>query len=319
VIGFMPVTILAAVLVVALVSWLARGLADPRAHADALERYAESLVERDLANRGWVAVPVPAARAPGPALTPAPPGPGASAPAAHAGDAAVALARAADEVRRVQDVALLLPERDFLLELFHGPVTGRPPPVAAAAAAATVVAGELGRFPPRALRGARFRRVLLCAKLAEGGAPIPSLPNYQQTLLLDVASPPEFLRRLLHHELLHFIDFADDDQVLVDPAWEALNERYFVYGVGGRAMREPGSSRLARDLPGFVSRYATAALEEDKAEVFSFLMTAPGDVAALAAADPVLRRKVAAIERQVGAAVPALDERFFRAVARGER
>gem|GEM_PF-1394754 len=318
-VGFMPVTILAAVLVVALVSWLARGLVDPRAHADALEQYAESLVERDLADRGWVAVAVPAARAPGPALAPAPPRPGRSGPIPYPGDAAAALARAADELRRVQDVTLLLPERSFVLELFHGPVTGHPPPVAAAAAAAAVVAAELGRYPPRALRGARFRRVLLCAELAEGGARIPSLPNYQQTLLLDVASPPDFLPRLLHHELLHFIDFSDDDQVLVDPAWEALNERYFVYGVGGRAMREPGSSRLARDLPGFVSRYATAALEEDKAEVFSFLMTAPGDVAALAAADPVLRRKIAAIERQVGAALPALDARFFRAVARGER
>jgi len=315
----MPVTVLAAVLVVVLVSFVARELTDPRAHADAIERYAESLVARDLAARGWVAVTVPAARALGPSFAEARPGLGGPGRGDPARGAEMALARAAAEVGRSQGVKLLLPERGFVLELYHGPVTGEPPATAAAAAAAEVVARELGRFPAGALGGARFRRVLLCAALAEGGASIPSLPNYQQTLLLDVGSPPDFVRRLLHHELFHFIDFSDDDQVLVDPAWEAHNDRYFVYGVGGRAMREPGSSRLARDLPGFVSRYATAALEEDKAEVFSFLMTAPADVAALAAADPVIRRKVAAIERQVGAALPALDARFFRAVARGER
>ncbi len=315
----MPVTILGAALVVAIVSFFAHELADPRAHADAIERYAESLVERDLGERGWVAVAVPAARAPGPSLAGARPGRGGPAGFESTGVAEAALVRAAAAVEHAQGLKLLLPERSFSLDLYHGPVTGRPPSAAAAAEAATVVAHELGRFPAGALAGARLRRLLLCAELAEGGASIPSLPNYQQTLLLDVGSPPEFLRRLLHHELFHFIDFSDDDQVLVDPAWEAMNDRYFVYGVGGRAMREPGSSRLTRGLPGFVSRYATAGLEEDKAEVFSFLMTAPGDVAALAATDPVIRRKVAAIERQVEAVLPALDARFFRAVARRER
>jgi hypothetical protein len=105
----------------------------------------------------------------------------------------------------------------------------------------------------------------------------------------------------VHHEVFHFLDYADDDQVRADPAWEKLNDRWFVYGSGGRFQRDPKSSGRA-ELPGFVTRYAQSALEEDKAETFAFWMIDRPWLSARAKTDPVLAAKLAAIERQLAGA-----------------
>src|SRR5690606_19670716 len=130
-----------------------------------------------------------------------------------------------------------------------------------------------------------LQRIVLCEDLREDVRAIPSLPNYRHTLLLDVGAPPGFLRRLIHHESFHFVDLADDGTVQRDPTWEALNPPGFVYGHGGRSMRDPAASEPDPALTGFVTRYAQAALEEDKAEVFAFMMTAPAALRRRAARD----------------------------------
>ena len=61
----------------------------------------------------------------------------------------------------------------------------------------------------------------------------------------------------------------------------------------------PGSARLTDELPGFVSKYATSALEEDKAETFAFLMAAPARLQAIAARDAVIRAKIAAVKAEL--------------------
>jgi hypothetical protein len=114
-----------------------------------------------------------------------------------------------------------------------------------------------------------------------------------------------------HHELFHFADYADDDQLQHDPDWEMLNDRWFSYGSGGRFVREPGSARFEPDLHGFVSKYSRSALEEDKAEIFAFLMTRPDAMAELARRDAVVARKVALVKLQLQKLVPALEERFW--------
>jgi hypothetical protein len=207
----------------------------------------------------------------------------------------------------LRGVDVLTATRSFRLELAGGPVTGEVPSAGSVDAALVVLGQELGRYSRRCLRAIRFRRVLLCEGLAESGQEIPSLPNYEQSLLLDVRGPAPFLRRLLHHELLHFLDFADDGELARDPAWERLNPPGFSYGLGGRAMRQPGSARFTTETPGFLSRYATSAVEEDKAEVFAFLSTAPEQVRSVMKRDVVVRAKVAAIVRQVGKVCPEMS------------
>jgi hypothetical protein len=189
--------------------------------------------------------------------------------------------------------------RPFSLELGNGPVAAQVADESRRDIALAIVNEELGRYPRGFLEKSRFRRVLLCANLNEAAREIPSLPNFQQTLLLDVNATPDFLRRVVHHEVFHFADYADDDQVKSDPEWTKENGNYFVYGSGGRYLRNPAVSSPNGAPPGFVTRYATSALEEDKAETFAFLMVAPGMLAERTKSDPVLARKVARVKSQL--------------------
>ena len=64
-------------------------------------------------------------------------------------------------------------------------------------------------------------------------------------------------------------------------------------------------------MPGFLSRYATSAPEEDQAEVFAFLMSAPEAVARVGARDAIVRAKVERIETRVRVWVPDLPGEFW--------
>ncbi len=220
----------------------------------------------------------------------------------------------ADAARVVADrcgVELMRPRVPFELGLADGKLSGRPPGEAELRRTSRVVSEELERYPRSFFEAARLRRVLMCGDLREAGRPIPSLPNYERTLVLDVDAPEGFTRRLVHHEVFHFADLADDATLTNDPEWSALNDRWFTYGDGGRFHREPRAADIATDLPGFLSLYSRSGLEEDKAEVFSFLMTEPVRVAAIAAADPVVARKVRLVKDRMARLDPSIDEAFW--------
>jgi hypothetical protein len=276
---FMTLTVAIALLVTPSVGLLAAELRDPAAEQARLAREADEALRGDLFEHGI-------------------------APFASTSAATRALATLGVEV--------VVPERSFQFESGDHTLTGDAVTTAAAERALATLAVELARYPASFLNRARLHRVLLCANLHEGSEAIPSLPNFHGTLLVDVDADAPFLRRLVHHEVFHFADYADDDQLSRDPAWLALNDHYFVYGDGGRFVRDPGAGRFSAEIPGFVSRYATSALEEDKAETFAMRMVAPRQFAALVAEDPILRAKSRALEAQLRGLCPALDVHWFQ-------
>lgn len=266
--GFMGGTLLAAALVTPLFGWFAQTRYDPHAARAAQLEEADQRSRADLLQLGWQPAPGP-------------------------------LESAALHLNQRLGVELLVAADRFTVPQHGGAIAAHPPSTPRALAAAAVLARELGRYDRAFLRASRLRRVLLCEGLHLGDVRIPSLPNYERTLLLDVDASDDFLARVVHHELFHFIDYADDDQLQHDPAWERTNPAAFVYGSGGRFLREPGASAWRDDLPGFLTLYATSGLEEDKAEVFACRMTAPALLHARAQADPVISKKVQLIDRQL--------------------
>lgn len=288
--GFMAMAIALALVVTPAIGLLAARFDDPAAVQRALAEEADHEARAQMLKRGWAPFPDH--------------GPG---------------SRSASRLLKSRGVELLHATKRFRLDLGGGPLRGRAASAADSAPAARVVTAELGRYPRAFLAASRFRRVLLCSGLTEGSIEIPSLPNYERTLLLDVDAKPFELRRLLDHELFHFADYADDNDVQHDAAWAKLNDHWFTYGDGGRFMRDPGSARLTRKLPGFVTRYAKSALEEDKAETFAFMMVAPHKVVRMASRDPILKKKVHAIERQLGKLSPSIDGRFWAVQGLSER
>jgi hypothetical protein len=278
---FMTLTVAVALLVTPSVGLLAAELRDPNAERARLAQEADRALRADLLEQGFTSLD------------------GKTADVSSLG--------------RI-GIEVITPERSFQLESGALVLSGEPAPVEQRKLALATLASELGRYPAPFLARARLHRLVLCAKLQEGNEPIPSLPNYHGALLVDVAADAPYLRRLVHHEVFHFADYADDDQLSHDPAWLGLNDRYFVYGSGGRFLREPGAGRFTAEIPGFVSRYATSALEEDKAEIFAMRMSAPRQFAKLTAADPIMRAKSAALEAQLQRLSPTIDQRFFAAI-----
>lgn len=202
-------------------------------------------------------------------------------------------------------IAGYVAERPFELRPAHGPLQGHAPRAEARERAVAVLGRELGRYPAGWLARAGLARVVLTAELTEAGAPIPSLPNYLQTLFVDLGVGEVYLARLVHHEIFHFFDRATRGRIAVDPEWDALNAPGFAYGTGGRSMRASWVGEPRRDLAGFVTSYATSAVEEDKAELYSFAMTAGPAVREQAAADPTLQKKLGALAARLAAFGPA--------------
>jgi hypothetical protein len=278
----MTLTVALALIITPSVGLLAAESRDPKAESEQLAREADLSLRADLLGQGF-------------------------APFSERGERG-------ELTLQALGIEVLTPERDFQLEAGSAALTGKPADALVVERALAPLAVELSRYPKAFLQRARFRRLLLCAALHEGDNAIPSLPNYHGALVLDVDADAPFLRRLVHHEVFHFADYADDDQLSHDPAWSALNDRYFVYGSGGRFLRTPGAGRFTDKTPGFVSEYATSALEEDKAETFAMRMVAPRALELRGQMDEIVRAKSAAVEAQLRKLSPALDDQFFRAV-----
>ena len=269
----------AAALLITLVAALASEIVGPNRSAIARERAADGAVLDALRKIGWTTPRSPALR-----------------------EIAAAL-------HRDRRVTLLHADAPFVIDLPNGEISAQPPDESDALKASVIVADELSLLPRSFIENIGLWRVVLCAHLSEDGIAIPSLPNYRRTLIIDVAdASPSYLRRLVQHEVFHFFDLADDGVVLADEAWATLNEAGFKYGNGGRSMRNPGATTVT-DTRGFVTGYATSSIEEDKAEVFAFAMTAP---AVLIGRDKIVAKKTVRIKELLAAFEPQLDALFWR-------
>jgi hypothetical protein len=96
----------------------------------------------------------------------------------------------------------------------------------------------------------------------------------------------EYIRLVLHHELFHYVDYTDD-QTFEDLEWRKLNTPKFKYGNGGHLERE--YKEKDSELKGFLNFYSTTGIEEDKAEIYQFLMLDP--TSALNHEDIIIKKK----------------------------
>lgn len=186
---------------------------------------------------------------------------------------------------------------------------------------APLLIDEFGFYPQALVSLSRLQRIVLCRSLSFAGQPRQAVPDFQHHVLYLQADKGDdlslYLRMVIHHEFYHMID-NEVGTLYRDPEWDGLNPPSFRYGNGGasvpRIPSEATSSRLYRG-GGFVSRYAMAAPEEDKAETFAYLMVRYGHVMAQARTDVVLRAKVALLKTRLQAWSPEMDEAFWSDLA----
>jgi hypothetical protein len=120
-------------------------------------------------------------------------------------------------------------------------------------------------------------------------------------------------RRYLHHLIWHQFD-GFKGMMWEDPEWVALNPPGFRYGVhtkGGIYDRSSESGLLSTQYPGFVNRYGTGYLPDDKADLFAYLIVLHHWVQERTQADRSLQAKARLIKKRLAEFDPAFDAAFW--------
>jgi hypothetical protein len=188
----------------------------------------------------------------------------------------------------------------------------------------SLFATEFAIYPPDLLQRSQLKRVVLCGELAFAGQRRNAIPDFEHdTLYLDVsrgAYSKPYLRKVIHHEFYHIIDYRDDGSVYRDERWAALNPDNFKYGTGGRTAQDlKETSALTNKYPGFLNHYSTTGVEEDKAEIFANLIVDPEYVETRAINEHVINAKVERMKDQLAKFCPEMNNEFWERVRKIKR
>ena len=143
----------------------------------------------------------------------------------------------------------------------------------------SIVLPAMERYPAGVFARTGLRHVVLVKNLSVEGQrrlamPAPEIDSVVYADNLLAAMCPSGMELRVHHEYYHFIEYRlFNDFYYRDPAWLALNPPATVYGQGGATAYGKGFQNLGHPQPGLVSLYAAYGPEEDKAEVFGWMMT----------------------------------------------
>lgn len=217
------------------------------------------------------------------------------------------------------DLQISTSDLHFPVETAHGQIDGTPATEADLLAYTRLFVPEFSLYPTDLIRRSRLQRIVLCTDLAFAGQRRNAIPDFEHdTLYLDVrrgSHNPAYLRKVIHHEFFHIVDYLDDGSLYQDPNWAALNPPDFRYGDGGRNAQDLKETSVLTDrFPGFLNHYSTTAVEEDKAELFANLLVDPDHVERRAADDPVLDSKVDRLHALLLQFCPSLDDAFWNRV-----
>jgi len=111
-----------------------------------------------------------------------------------------------------------------------------------------------------------------------------AMPDYEEDVLSLVFSCKErsikYIRNVIHHELFHYFYFMFvgpfEDR---DDLWEMFNPKGFEYSLKSTIWSQKEIlSNDYQDYNSFVSYFSKTKLEEDKAEIFSYMITSGNDV-----------------------------------------
>jgi hypothetical protein len=185
-------------------------------------------------------------------------------------------------------------------------------------------APEFTLYPESLAKKSQLKRIVICNELSFGGQRRNAIPDFEHdTLYLDASrgsDSPTYLRKVMHHEFFHIVDWLDDGKLYQDERWSSLNPSGFKYGSGGiNAQNLYFSGILTDKFPGFLNYYSTTGVEEDKAELFANLIVDPAYVELRIKTDAVLGAKVKMMRELLHSFCPDLNDEFWKKVRDRER
>ena len=143
---------------------------------------------------------------------------------------------------------------------------------------ANVLVPALKRYPAALFTAIRLSNVVLVKDLVVANQRRRAMPDPANDALVYAdngdALCPAGMELRVHHELFHLVDFRQFGEYYYrDPTWQELNRGTIEYGRGGASVYGTDMQNLGHPQAGLVSRYAMTGLEEDKAEMFGWMMT----------------------------------------------
>jgi len=185
-------------------------------------------------------------------------------------------------------------------------------------------APEFTLYPESLVKSSRLKRIVICNELFFGGQRRNAIPDFEHdTLYLDASRGsynPSYMRKVIHHEFFHIVDWLDDGKLYQDDRWSLLNPPGFKYGSGGiNAQTLYFSGILTDKFPGFLNYYSTTGVEEDKAELFANLIVDPAYVERRIKTDTVLGAKVKLMMELLRSFCSDLNDQFWKKVRHLDR
>jgi hypothetical protein len=201
------------------------------------------------------------------------------------------------------------------------------------------VGHELSLYTIEAIRKSGIEQITLCTglrtikKKRAAGTLLVGMHDVN-TLFIDVSTVkvrPWYVRKTFHHELFHAIDFRDTWSGYADPDWPELQEEKYRYELDNavefhrmagrdplnpmpREFQDPYFWLYAdeSETPGFVTEYAKYSTQEDKAEIYAYLILFYTKMMERCAADEKLARKVERMKELLFAYSKEYNQSFWQ-------
>lgn len=229
-----------------------------------------------------------------------------------------------EKIAKIYQLEIVTADPTFPVKTTYGTISGRNAGKKELQDYISLFCSEFGLYPPDLVERSQLKRIVLCSELLFADQRRNAIPDYEHdTLYLDVSRgsySKTYLRKVIHHEFFHIIDYLDDGSVYKDDRWEALNPPDFKYGSGGKDAQDTQQTSLLTDkFPGFLNHYSTTASEEDKAEVFANLIVDSRYVENRAKKDRVLNAKLERMKELLITFCPEMNDTFWAKVTSVKR
>ena len=229
-----------------------------------------------------------------------------------------------EKIAKAYKIEVITADAGFPAKTRYGTIDGKDAAGTELESYTSLLAAEFTLYPPELVRRSHLKRVVLCSGLSFAGQRRNAIPDFEHDVLyLDVsrgAYSKSYLRKVVHHEFFHIIDYRDDGSVYKDERWAALNPDNFEYGHGGRSAQDLQLTSVLTDkYPGFLNHYSTTGVQEDKAEVFAYLIVNVEYVESRAKTDRVIHAKVELMRQQLARFCPEVNDEFWDKVRKTKR
>jgi hypothetical protein len=183
------------------------------------------------------------------------------------------------------------------------------------------VKSELGKYPPELIEKTGLKTIILAREPKLNSLPVGGTAD-DGAFIVSVEDERGIGKQnftlTFHHEFGHVVDIAMHGELYVrDVKWAALNGPKFRGYISrdGWTFMTLRTMDDGRDRPGFLSKYCTSCVQEDKAEVFGFMFANQRELQRRMKDDAVIRAKVQYWKEALEKFCPEMDEKFFEQLA----